>query len=135
MTCLRALVLCAVLVTGCASSSTDGRSAGGHRTISVGFAAKGRTVHLSQGDSVRVRLASTYWHFAAPSGRVLSAGRPVARPAHGHVIAGSGSGTVTVTFRAVQKGNATITASRVSCGEAMRCVHGNGAFRLTVVVR
>lgn len=103
--------------------------------MTVGFGAKGRTVHLSVGDSVRVRLNTTFWQFEAPSGAVVPAGRPVVRPDGGHTIPGSGSGTVIATYRADKVGRATITASRTSCGEALRCINGQGAFRLTVVVR
>ncbi|HEX5439678.1 MAG TPA: hypothetical protein VFW76_02255, partial [Ktedonobacterales bacterium] len=47
---------------------------------------------------------------------------------------GSGCGTVSQEFRAAKSGIAQISASRVSCGEAMRCVGPAGHYQLTVQV-
>jgi hypothetical protein len=49
-------------------------------------------------------------------------------------VAGSGCGTVAQEFRAVAPGMAQVTASRVSCGEALRCGDAAGHYQLTVEV-
>lgn len=45
-----------------------------------------------------------------------------------------GCGTTSALFKAVKAGTATVSANRVSCGEARRCVGAEGQYQLTVVV-
>jgi hypothetical protein len=45
-----------------------------------------------------------------------------------------GCGTVTATFRGLRGGQATISASRTTCGEALLCTGSAGAFEVTIVV-
>ena len=141
----------AILTAGCGSSGGGGTSAGGApgggggggggtatgsppRLVTIGFAANGRTMTVHPYDTIRIKLQSTYWRFHPVTGGVLSHGRIAAHPAHGPVvIRGMGSGTMIATFRVLKPGTAHITAARQSCGEAMRCVGGEGSFAVTVV--
>jgi hypothetical protein len=41
---------------------------------------------------------------------------------------------VTVTYQAVGGGQATISAARTSCGEALRCTGNQGSYSVLVVV-
>ena len=99
-----------------------------------------KVVRVSRGSVVTVVLHSTYWRFGpAPGPHVLqqlSAPHVSPRPPHaGGCVPGQGCGTVTVVYRAAAAGTAFIRASRVSCGEALRCTGGNGLFSVTVIVR
>ena len=140
MSVIGVVALLAVLTAaGCAGSSTapGGSAASGHtsRTVRVGFADSGRTVRVHPGDVVEVRLHSTYWSFQPVAASALHAGKPVVHAVPiGTGVAGSGAGTVTVDFRAADRGRATITAARRSCGEALRCTGSQGRFTLDVVV-
>lgn len=128
-----AVLLAALVSAGCAASSTAPDPAS--RTVRVGFADSGRTVRVQRGDVVEVRLHSTYWSFGPVAGGALHRGKPIVRAAPvGKTVAGSGAGTVTDVFQARHRGRATITASRRSCGEALRCVGSQGSFRMYVVV-
>lgn len=100
----------------------------------------GRIVRVASGTVVTVVLHSTYWHFGpGPAGTVLAAmgpPSPSARPPGGSsCMPGMGCGTVTAVFRAAASGTAVIRASRLSCGEALRCRASQGRFAVTIVVR
>ena len=133
----RAIVILMLLVTACSSASgTSGGKPGGTppKTVVAGWSDRGHSVSLHEGDVLQVRLNSTYWQFRpASKAGVLSAGHKVV-----HVkrmpYPGSGAGTVVVTYHALDAGTTTITAGRVACGEAMRCMGGQASYRLTVVV-
>lgn len=93
------------------------------------------TLTVSTGATLHVVLHSTYWTFggsSAPSVVAVS-GTPTyaARPGG---VPGSGNGTLTETVRAVALGRATLSASRMSCGEAMRCGPGQGSYSVVIVV-
>jgi|GEM_PF-6120456 len=91
------------------------------------------TVH--RGQSVQLLLHSTYWTIADPRGRALIADGPQVTTAQmGHCVPGAGCGTAARTFHAQRLGTAHLTARRTSCGEAMRCVGGNGRYEVTVLV-
>ena len=141
-----------ICLAGCASSGSartgSGAPAGGASGsvrpsssapgapshIAAGDADKGATLSVAVGGTVTVTLTSTYWRFAPVAGAL----RQVAvQPhfAHGHRPPGTGAGTLVATYRAVAAGTATVTASRTSCGEAMRCTPAAGTYRVTVIVR
>ena len=127
------VLLTALVAAGCAGSATTPGSAA--RTVHVGFADDGRTVHVHPGDLVEVRLHSTYWTFASPRGDTLHPRKPIVHAAPiRKTVPGSGAGTVTAGFDARRRGRATIVAVRRLCGEVLRCVGGRGRFRIFVVV-
>ncbi|HEY3714647.1 MAG TPA: hypothetical protein VGL39_08985 [Jatrophihabitantaceae bacterium] len=147
------LLACSIALAGCASSSPSGgstspatpssspTSAGSSPTAAVLLLDRddGRSVSVSVGTRVTVRLASTYWLFAPASGPVLHQdGTVVARPlppGSGRCVPGAGCGTVTLAFDAVRSGQGAIVATRRSCGEAMACTGGQGRYEVTIVVR
>jgi hypothetical protein len=108
--------------TGVVLTATDAEN--GHRI----------TVHV--GDRVSVILHSTYWNFAASSNALVMApdGSPTVSPSPSGCVPGQGCGTVTAAFVAIAPGSARLTASRISCGEALRCTGSAGIYRLTVTV-
>ncbi len=100
--------------------------------------ANGKTVHMRVGDRLELILASTYWtvhRSSAPD--VLQEDGPtrlLPRPKSCSKIPGLGCIPVKTSFTAPTVGRAVITASRTSCGEALRCVGDRGRFKVTVVV-
>ena len=126
---LAVTVVGAILLSACGSSSAATRD-----VVHVGPKDNGKTVHAQVGDTVEVVLTSTYWKMGPTSNTAVLAahGAPTTVPSPG-CVPGQGCGTVTATFHVVGKGTATVTASRVSCGEALRCTDGAGAFRITIV--
>jgi len=122
-----------VFMAGCANGSSSDRSAATAPTPrQLDEHANGRTVDAQLGDTIIVVLHSTYWNFDSPA-RVL---QPLStQPSPGHcAVAGSGCGTVTVTYNAAQVGAVTLHAHRDSCGEAMRCTAKNADWSVTVRV-
>jgi hypothetical protein len=96
-----------------------------------------RTVTVHRGTEVDVVLHSTYWTYPpGPTGNVLtSLGQPAYAPDPlTRCVPGGGCGTATARYLAANLGSATVTASRTSCGEAMGCTGGRGAFDVTVTV-
>jgi hypothetical protein len=124
-----ALVVCAAAAAGVAWAS----AAASPRLLSD--ADNGQTVTVSVGTTLRLVLHSTYWRMGGSSARsvVAASGSPryASRPGG---VAGSGNGTVTETFRALRRGRARLSASRFSCGEALRCTPSQGSFSVVVVV-
>jgi hypothetical protein len=91
---------------------------------------------MHPGQTLMVTLGSTYWTIQGSSDSQVIApvGAAITTPQSCSAPPGSGCGTVSQEFRAVKSGTAQVTASRVSCGEAMRCVGPAGQYKLTVQV-
>jgi hypothetical protein len=132
---LRRAAVAACCVIGLVLASCGAASSSTPESVQAGDAQNGRSVTLHQGQTLVVTLASTYWSFQGSSNpKVLAlVGTPVATPGSCSPP-GSGCGTVSQTFRAVGAGTAQVTASRVSCGEALRCTGSAGHYQLTVQV-
>jgi hypothetical protein len=136
------ILLCAVCVglMSCVERGASGGTTSSNMTFGVlaGDDQNGQSITLHPGQTLLVTLASTYWSIAGSSNaNVLAAiGAPTTSPAPTGTcpVAGSGCGVVSETFRAVAVGTAQVTASRVSCGEAMRCTGANGHYQVTVHV-
>ena len=90
------------------------------------------------GSEITVQLANTYWMIGPssdPAVLALVAGPTTSGAAPSACLPGMGCGLVTATFRALTPGQATISASRTSCGEALQCTGSAGAYAVTVVVK
>jgi hypothetical protein len=98
--------------------------------------ANGSTVTVITYATVHVILHSTYWTFQPVSdSRVLGVLRePVITPDASVRIPGTGSGTITLDLRAVGPGQATLSASRETCGEALRCAEDQRTYSVTIIV-
>lgn len=96
----------------------------------------GRTLKLVPGQRLKVILASTYWNFQNNSSAAVLRveTQPHINPQPSGCVPGAGCGTATVTYQATGSGQASITATRTSCGEAMGCTGGAGNYSLHVVV-
>jgi hypothetical protein len=134
---LAVLLLIASLLAACGSSSAAQSGSGG-RHIVVGDGSNGSRLTLHEGDTLVVRLHSTYWDIARPQpGGVL---KLVDRAVHavpissGRCMPGMGCGTVVATFSVQHTGHARVVASRTSCGEAMGCSKAQSHYALTLDV-
>jgi len=129
------LVACAVLlvVAGCSATGSADSS------LVVRDSANGHTVSLTVGMRLEVILASDYWTVQGSSRpHVLRQDGPTSqlpKPPSCGAIPGMGCVPIRTDFSAVAPGTVVITASRASCGEAMRCMPDQQHFILTVVVR
>jgi hypothetical protein len=107
-------------------------------SIRAGDDQNGKSITLQPGQTLLVMLSSTYWSFQGSSNpQVLAAvGAPTASPAPRSTcpVIGTGCGTVSEMFRAVAAGTVQVTASRVSCGEAMGCTSATANYQVTVHV-
>jgi hypothetical protein len=105
--------------------------------MAAGDSQNGHSVQIRAGEALRVTLDTTAWTFAPPSDpSVLQPqGEAVASPApRGQCFPGMNCGTTLARFKAIKTGTATITATRLSCGEARRCVGAEGQYQLSVIV-
>ena len=82
-----------------------------------------------------MRLDSTYWTINGSSDPnvVQQQGDATKSPAPG-CVPGGGCGTTDASFVALTPGQAEITATRLICGEALRCSTSAGSYRLNVKV-
>jgi len=129
------LASCGAVMTGGGPSPSPGPTPEA-RPIVATDSDNGKTFELHVGDRLEVNLASTYWtiHESSDLSVLRLAGPPAISPQPNGCVPGAGCGLAIASFDAVGKGSADVTASRTSCGEAMRCVGNAGSYRLTVVV-
>jgi len=97
----------------------------------------GKTIQLGVGASVELTLHNVNWRIAGSSdASVLAA---VGSPTYSGAgtlkcIPGTGCGTVKATYKAVATGTARISATRLSCGDALQCIDEGGTLEVTVHV-
>lgn len=124
-----ALVIAAPAAVGTAHAAAP---AAAPAAVTVGDDQDHKAVTLHQGDTLTVTLGSTAWVIDAARSPVLTtAGEQVVkvtRPGPG------APGTVSRSFTAASAGDTTVTASRTSCGEALKCNDEQAAYVVTVHV-
>ena len=128
------LCMCLICLASCALPwQGQGTPSSG---IKAGDKQNGTSITMHPGQTLMVTLGSTYWTIQGSSdSQVLTpVGAAVTTPQSCSAAPGSGCGTVSQEFRAVKSGTAQVSASRTSCGEAMRCVGPAGQYALTVQV-
>src|SRR5437879_3621885 len=105
-------------------------------TITAHEQDSGHTLRMRVHDHLVVVLGSTYWTVQGSSNpRVLrQIGPSKVEPRRAGCVPGQGCGTVTTGFEALAPGRADVTASRITCGEAMRCTGSAGSYRGRIVV-
>jgi hypothetical protein len=110
---------------------------GGATDVTLADAACGTQVEVKVGARVTVSLGSTYWTIQGSSSPAVlqSSGAMTHGPGQNcPPFPGSGCGTVSMVFQAVGAGQAVISASRTTCGEALQCGHGQGMDQCTITV-
>lgn len=140
-TTMAAVVVLAVsaVAAGCATVTAIHKVVGGGPSvIVVRDDANGKTVKARVGDRIELILSSTYWNVhGASAPRVIRQDGPayaLARPPGCPDIPGLGCTPEQVNFTALADGTAIIRASRISCGEALRCAPNKTRFAVTLVV-
>jgi hypothetical protein len=105
-------------------------------TIVLDEHANSSTMRVVVGHRVALLLHSTYWtDFASSRTAVLRADGPVRTlPTAQKCVPGGGCNPVLATFMAETVGTAVLSASRTSCGEALRCGPDQSHYRVTIVV-
>jgi hypothetical protein len=98
--------------------------------------ANSTTVHVRVGTTVKLLLHSSYWDIAGSSSPSVLApqGAPTQVPVTPTCPPGVGCNPVRAMFSALSPGESVLSASRTSCGEALRCGTENGHFQVTVIV-
>lgn len=108
----------------------------GAETLTLRDQDNGRSVSIAQGARLTVVLGSTSWAFQGSSNTavVRQVGDPLVKPG-GTCPAGGGCGTASQTYEAVGTGQAQITATRTSCGDAGACTPEQANYRVTITVK
>jgi hypothetical protein len=131
------LVSCEAVAGHGPGGTTPSGGAGG---IHAGYDQNGTSITLHPGQTLIVTLPTTYWTIQGSSNpqALAPVGAPIASLAPKDSCTFGGclalQGSTIETFRAVGPGVALVTASRVTCGEAMGCVGSAGRYQLTVTV-
>ena len=97
----------------------------------------GHTLRVHVGSELKLILHNTYWQIAGSSSAAVLAPLGAAVYSGAGMIScipGSGCGTVAQAFRAAGLGQATLTASRTTCGEVLQCTGTAGSFKVTIIV-
>jgi hypothetical protein len=134
---MRAISSIAVTLLLLALSACGSTTAPVAQVVALDDSQNGTTIQVHAGDVVSVSLNSTNWTFGAVSDSTVlqPQGDQAVTPAPmGTCLPGMGCGTTTARFTALKSGTAVVSATRVSCGEAMRCVGQQGLYQVTVVV-
>lgn len=135
---------CALLAAGCASASasaSSSSSSGGHGTgtVVVQDDANGKTVNATVGQTVQLTLGSNYWTVSGSSApgvlRQDGTTTTLPRPTNCPNVPGMGCVPIRASFTALTPGTASVTASRMTCGEARPCAPNQQHFTVTVVVK
>jgi len=123
---------------GTAASRAAGPGSGRPAVIVVRNSASGKPVFVSAGDRLELILSSSYWHVTGSSapGVLRQDGPPelLSRPRTCPDLPGLGCIPLRTDFTARTKGQAAITATRSTCGEARPCQPDQKRFTVTVVV-
>lgn len=137
---LTASAAVALLIAGCGSATADGPGPRPPGAVTIARDdANGTTVRLGVGDRLELTLSSSYWNVHGSRAPALlrqdGPTRLLARPSTCPDIPGLGCTPVQTSFTALAPGTAVITATRITCGEALRCAADQRRFTITVVVR
>jgi len=95
----------------------------------------GKTVSVTVGTQISLNLSSTLWTIGGSSdSSVVMQAQKQTTSSSGNCPPGVGCGFSTANFTALKKGTAQISASRTSCGEAVKCTPEQGSFKVTIEV-
>ena len=113
--------------------------AGAATPLTLSESSNHHTVNVAVGATFRVLLHNTYWTLTPlPSTSALAKVGSIKVVSSGLAgsgcVPGQGCGTVTAHFVARHAGYARLSATRTSCGEAMRCTAAQGHWTVVVHV-
>ncbi len=116
-----------VVLTSCSTGAAPSPSP--QSTIHVSFASKGDTVHVHPGATVDVTLEGPYWSFVPLQNHVVKQeGKVIRKDCRPEF----GCSSIEERLHVEETGTVTIHASRPQCGEALRCLDGNGEFTVAI---
>ena len=111
------------------------------KTLTFSESSNGHKVQVKSGSVLKITLNSTYWSADRVS-NLTKIGDPVMTPIMPGPNApancqhpGTGCGTVVWSFKASKKGAASFSASRTSCGEALKCAPDQMLYKLNFLVK
>ena len=111
-------------------------SAGAAGTRAFGDANRATLATVSVGSTFQVTLSTPNWTFnPVHSPFVKQVGTQTILTPEGGCTPGSPCGMTNATFQAVKPGQMRITATRITCGEAMRCVGADALWTMVIRVR
>jgi hypothetical protein len=120
------------------SNGLNGASAA--KTFSISESNNGQKIQVLVGTILKITLHSTYWGVSSTSNLKLI-GTPQISPITPSQSApancqhpGTGCGTVIWSFKAMKRGTAAFSATRTSCGEALRCTSDQILFKVRLNV-
>lgn len=130
------LAACLLAACGAVARPTSSPTPSPPAVIVLHDVDNGHVLRVHVGQRVQLVLASTYWNVAGSSDPSVlrQTGQPAVSPQPTGCVPGEGCGTVSAGYDAIAAGRAQLTASRLSCGEALRCVGPQAAYRVTVLV-
>lgn len=98
--------------------------------------ANGKVVHVRVGTTIELLLHSSYWriHRSTRPAILAPQGQPTQLPVTPTCAPGIGCNPVREMFLARAPGTAVLSASRTTCGEALRCGPQNSRYRVTVII-
>ena len=111
------------------------------KTKSLAESNNGQRIQVTSGTTLQITLHSTYWTEGKVKNLVkigepqISPIMPSANATPGCQHAGMGCGTIIWKFKAVKKGSALFTATRISCGEALKCTADQTTYSLNIVIK
>ena len=104
----------------------------------VTYSDNNKYYNVVKGQSFSIQLNSTYWQFNSPQNssvvQLAGAISVVSTEFQNHCVAGQGCGSVTQLYKAIKKGQTSLTANRNSCGEAMACTGNSGSYKIVINV-
>lgn len=104
-------------------------------TRTVTDADNGQTISIAVGSTLIVQLAADNWTVGPSSDPTVLPMQGTPKQQHTSCFPGGTCGTTTATFRADKAGQAQVSASRIYCGEAIRCnPSAPGSWSITVQV-
>lgn len=107
----------------------------GPTTRTVTDADSGHTISIAAGSILIVQLAADNWTIGPSSDLTVLPMQGTRQQQHTSCFPGGTCGTTTATFRAEKAGRAQVSASRIYCGEAIRCnPSAPGSWSITVEV-
>ena len=111
------------------------------KTLTFSQTSNGHKVQVKSGSVLKITLNSTYWS-ADKVSNLTKIGEPVITPIMPGPNApancqhpGMGCGTVVWSFKAIKKGAASFSASRTSCGEALKCTPDQMLYKLNILIK
>jgi hypothetical protein len=111
------------------------------KTKSLSESSNGLKIQIKAGTPIQITLHSTDWTLAKISNLIQKGETQTFPTMPGQNAApdcqhpGMGCGTIVWNFKTAKKGSAFFSATRTSCGEALRCTSDQSNFRVNFLIK